>query len=419
MRNLATTSGNQEPLGSRVALFQHFLTHYREPIYNLLCRQAYPDPEYVIFADTSNKEQIKTIDYAKAQISPQNGGLRWKKISNIWFGRTFLWQTSVVQPALGREFDCLIFLGNMYHFSTWLAAILARIKGKRVLMWTHGYLREERGVKGWLRERFYRLADGLLLYGHRARELLLQRGFKPENLYVVYNSLDYEQQLVVRNKTSPETLFKLRSSLFQSPELPVLLFIGRLTQQKKLSQLLEAVHLLKKQGVPVNVVFVGDGPQKGALQQFVSRAGLSEQVVFYGSCYLEEELGPLLMMADICVSPGEVGLTCIHALTYGTPVITHNNPDFQMPEWEAIRTGMTGDLFQFDDVQDLAGVVRKWLEQNTCREDVRGKCHEIIDHYYNPFYQVGVINSAVAGIAADSGRFDELLSEVKGKHAHG
>jgi glycosyltransferase involved in cell wall biosynthesis len=419
MRDFETTTENHKPLGRRVALFQHFLTHYREPIYNLLCRQAYPEPEYVIFADTSNKEQIKTIDYAKAQISPQNGGLCWKKISNIWFGRTFLWQTSVVQLAMGREFDCLIFLGNMYHFSTWLAAILARIKGKRVLMWTHGYLREERGMKGWLRERFYRLADGLLLYGHRAEELLLKRGFKSDSLYVVYNSLDYERQCAVREKTSQETLLKLRKSLFHSPELPVLVFVGRLTQQKKLSQLLEAVYILKEQCVLVNVVFVGDGPQKGELQQLVSKTGLSEQVVFYGPCYSEEELGPLLMLADICVSPGEVGLTCIHALTYGTPVITHNNPDFQMPEWEAVRPGITGDLFQFDDVRGLAKVMQKWLEQNTRREDIRGKCHEIIAQYYNPFYQVGVINKAVAGIAVDSGRLDELLADVKGEHAHG
>jgi glycosyltransferase involved in cell wall biosynthesis len=396
---------NGKSLPKRVALFQHFLSHYREPIFNLLCRQANPDPEYVIFADTTNKERIKTIEYSKSQLSPLNGGLRWERIMNIWFGRTFLWQTAAVRVAKDRKFDCLILIGSMYHLSNWIAAIIARIKGKRVLMWTHGYLREERGIKGWFRERFYRLAHGLLLYGRRAQDLLLKRGFDPAGLYVVYNSLDFESQRRVRETITAETIAKRKHSLFTFPGLPVVIFVGRLTMQKKLLQLLQAVHMLREQGFNLNVLLVGDGPQRTDLQKFADTNSLANHVVFYGACYREEDLGPLIMLADIFVSPGEVGLACIHALTYGTPVITHGNPELQMPEWEAVQPGVTGDFFACDDVRDLARVIQKWLVQARYQAGVREQCQEIIERYYNPSYQVRIINEAVAGVPARRDRF--------------
>ncbi len=383
-----------------VALIQPFLSHYREPIFNLLCRQEYPNPRYSFMSDIVSNNGIKTIDFQKSEIVPQNGGLRWKKISNIWFGKIFLWQSAAIRLALDKEVDCIIFLGIMYHFSTWISAILARIRGKRVLMWTHGYLREEKGFKGWVREKFYRLANGLLIYGHCSRDLLLKRGFASEQIYVVYNSLNYEQQCRIREKTTREKLKNLKKHLFVAPDLPVLIYIGRLTPQKKLSMLLKAAHILKESGFGLNVIFVGDGPERYSLEQDAIRCGITNNVVFYGSCYDEEEIGPLIMLSDICVAPGEIGLTCMHVLAYGVPVITHDKSDLQMPEWEAIMSGVTGALFQHGDSRDLARVIKEWLERDTPREQVRANCYEIIGNYYNATYQTKTINGAVCGVSA-------------------
>ena len=114
---LNTTSKNSRNKigGERVAIQQHFLSHYREPIFNLLCRQKSPNPEYVLFADTVNNEQIKSIDFAKASISPEKGGMRWKRIRNIWFAKFFLFQPAVVSLGLDKRYDCIIYLGVMYH----------------------------------------------------------------------------------------------------------------------------------------------------------------------------------------------------------------------------------------------------------------------------------------------------------------
>ena len=61
--------------------------------------------------------------------------------------------------------------------------------------------------------------------------------------------------------------------------------------------------------------------------------------------YDENEIGDLIYNADLCVSPGNVGLTAIHTLTYGTPVLSHANFPNQMPEFEAIDKDFTSFLF--------------------------------------------------------------------------
>lgn len=43
----------------------------------------------------------------------------------------------------------------------------------------------------------------------------------------------------------------------------------------------------------------------------------------------------------------------MHSMMFGCPVITHNNFNWQMPEYEAIKPGITGDFFKMDDVSDL------------------------------------------------------------------
>jgi glycosyltransferase involved in cell wall biosynthesis len=388
---------NKETL--RVVVTHHFLVHYRFPIYNLLCRQAHPLPEYSFVAGTRANIPIKTIEVSAAQRAPGEGGLKWSRVRNFWFFRIFLWQTGLVKLALDRQVDAVIYLGVMYHLSTWVSIVIAKLTGKRVLMWSHGFLREERGLKGWLRERFYRLSDGFLLYGRRPRELMIRRGFDPATLYLVYNSLDYDLQRSVRDAL-PAGSQRCRS-LFPRPELPVVVYIGRLTASKGIDQLLTAAALLKARGAGVNVLILGDGPQTAALKDSAARLSLEGRTHFYGACYEEAEIGALIGACDICVAPGEVGLTCMHSLVYGTPVITHDNPECQMPEWEAIVPGLTGDLFRHGDVEDLSRVIENWLSRHPSRDEVRKACQSVIDEYYNPHYQLKVINDAVLGRPAE------------------
>jgi glycosyltransferase involved in cell wall biosynthesis len=238
----------------------------------------------------------------------------------------------------------------------------------------------------------------MLLYGNFARKMMIEMGFNSRRLYVVHNSLDYDAQSKLRESVPPETLNAIRSEYFSQPELPLLVFVGRLTLAKKLHMILGAMEILTQNEKLVNTLFIGDGPAKEDLEQMVRQKGLEQHVAFYGACYEETELAPMIMAADACVSPGFVGLTAMHSLAYGTPIITHGCPENQSPEFEAVVEGKSGSFFQENDTEDMARVIEAWLDRGKSRDEIRRSCYEIIEKYYNPNAQTEIINAAVAGI---------------------
>jgi len=380
----------------KVAIVQYVTSHYRESIYRLLCEQD-EDFTVVLYSDRINPESsIKTIDPQKASLPVEEGGLRWRFVKSICLFGNFIWQKGVVKLGISKEFDVIIYSGSAYFLSTWISCFLARMTGKRTLMWCHGFLREEEGLKGWIQKIFYRLlADGVLLYHNRAKRIMINKGFDADSLYVIYNSLDYDTQCKIKDEISHEEILSRRQKMFNRPDLPLWLFIGRLNRSKKLEMILDAAKILKDRGCDCNILIIGDGPEKNNLKQLAKKQELDDNVFLYGATYDEKELSYLISMSDICVSPGEIGLTCMHALGYGTPVITHDDPDFQGPEYEAIKPGYNGAFFKKGDIEDLANTIERWLSENKDREMIAKRCYEVIDQYYNPHYQLKVIRAAI------------------------
>jgi glycosyltransferase involved in cell wall biosynthesis len=336
--------------------------------------------------------------------------MEWKKAEFIraplLILGNFIWQRRVIWQAVAGNFDAFIFLANPYYLSTWVAALAAKLRGKRVLFWTHGWIAEERGLKALVRDRFLRAADALLLYGERARSIGRDRGFRSERLYVIYNSLDYERQLKVRNEVRAQSLSQVRDGLRERLSVdisgPIVICTARLIRSCRFDLLIDAVAKLREsRKIRIGVVLVGDGPERADLE---SRARAQRvDLAFMGACYDESVLGRLLYASDVTVSPGKVGLTAIHSLMYGTPVITHDRFDRQFPEVEAIKPGRTGEFFACDDADSLADVLGRWLERWPIKTvETIDSCFRVVDELYNPATQRRVIEMALEGVPEDA-----------------
>jgi hypothetical protein len=90
-------------------------------------------------------------------------------------------------------------------------------------------------------------------------------------------------------------------------------------------------------------------------------------------------------------------LTAIHSLSYGTPVITHNDFANQMPEYEIIEDGITGTFFTKGNSNSLADAIHNWFSKNPDSNLKRQRCRMKIDQYYNPEYQISVFNELILG----------------------
>lgn len=369
----------------RVAVVYHFFPHYREAVMRELLNN--PVCDFELIGDLADPEGS-----IRAWTPPATGFIAapCRKLPG-----KLLWQTGLLNVALA-PYSTIIFLGNAQWPATWIAALTARLMGKRVLFWTHGWTRRDRGLVRWVRNRFYRLAHGLLLYGDRARAIALEQGFSPENLYVIYNSLNYPAQKAIRLATDPEQVAATRRRYLATAEGALVVCTARLTGACRFDLLIEALAELKSQGRKIAALLVGDGPYRATLAQQAAAAGVKLHV--YGACYDEAELARLIMAADVCVSPGKVGLTAMHSLAYGIPVITHDNPDHQAPEVEAIQPGLTGDFFREHDAKDLARVIQTWIARPWPDDTTRRHCVEMIESRYNPAYQNAMIQRAVLGL---------------------
>ena len=308
---------------------------------------------------------------------------------NITFGPLY-WQKGAMN-LLRSGYTDIITSTDPYCISSWILMWRAKRKGVNVYLWGHGAYGNETGLKRWLRIRCNKLAKGVFLYGNYAKNILKNWGFDDSKLHVIYNSLDYDQQFELRKDLTPCDFYQKHFG----NDNPNIVFIGRLTKIKKLDQILSAVKILKDHGKEYNISFVGDGVQKDKLMSLAERLGLAKQVWFYGACYDEKQISNFIYNADMCVSPGNVGLTAMHAMTFGLPVITHDNFCNQMPEYEAIDEGETGAFFKENDVDSLAKSIQRWFENHSDREKVRQACYKVIDEKYNPHVQVKIFKDVI------------------------
>jgi len=283
------------------------------------------------------------------------------------------------------------------HFETravsdWIWILLKTIffRKKRVYTWAHGWYGKESKIETIMKLWLYKRLTGIFVYGQYAKNLIVQKGIPEEKIFVIHNSLHYSEQLKIRKNIKRSNIYK---KYFKNDN-PVIIFIGRLTAVKRLDILIQAVAKLKDKGEMYNVIFVGDGVMRHSLELLATKNKIIDSIWFYGQSYDEGKNAELLYNADLCVAPGNIGLTAIHALMFGCPAISHNDFKWQMPEFETIHSGRTGDFFEYGKITELANSISKWFsEKKEKREEVRQACYNVIDTEWNPFFQINVLKN--------------------------
>jgi glycosyltransferase involved in cell wall biosynthesis len=368
-----------------IVIHYPFIAKYRIPIFQKLSE----DEKYNIIFWASEKSADKFLLTDTRGLNVVDTPIRL--ISLPFLNNKLEWQPSAIKNILKNPVDIYIVLGNPNSISTWLCLLIAKVRKIPIFMWSHGYLTDERGIKGFVRKSFYRLADKHLLYGNKAKKIMIQKGFEEKYLDVIYNSLDYDKQKLFREQLNYDSRLKTRKELNISESSITLIAIGRIMDKLKLDQAIKALYIQKKNGKDVSMIIVGDGPQKDDLIKLSNELGLLEKVYFYGACHDEEQLSKLYNCADYSVVMGKVGLSAMHSLAYGIPMITNNNIDAHFPEIEAIIEGETGFFFKEDNLKDFCSK----LNTIAYRGKIYENCINTIEMFYTPTKQFLFIEKAI------------------------
>ena len=191
----------------KVLFFTNIFPHYRFAIWKKLINSN----KFIfdIYFSPTNPLNIPAPDLKNLFDDQEKTKLHFLK--NYWLNKKVLiWQSEVLRLTAFSKFDYIMLLGEMYIISSWIACLIAKIRGKKIYMWSHGLYGNESFIKKHIRLNFLKLADVIFLYENRAKKLLVKNGFDESTLDVVYNSLDFDthQKHYLKLKEADKIQFK-------------------------------------------------------------------------------------------------------------------------------------------------------------------------------------------------------------------
>jgi glycosyltransferase involved in cell wall biosynthesis len=209
--------------------------------------------------------------------------------------------------------------------------------------------------------RFLRFKS-IILYKFATKVIFLTEKMRivtTKHLFIPYN-----KSVVIGNPLDTKVIHE--SSILDKPFFnkfkPYLLFVGRLVTVKNISMIIKSFKLVSSANMKLNLLIIGEGPEKENLIKMVKAYGLINKVYFLGfqsnpynfiknaSCY-------------ILTSKYEgFSHTILESFFLEVPVIA-TNCDFGPSE--LLDNGKNGSLVEVDDVKSLKNIIIKICSKRT------------------------------------------------------
>jgi len=181
-----------------------------------------------------------------------------------------------------------------------------------------------------------------------------------------------------------------------SPDKKYIVSVGRLTQLKRLGEVIQAFSKLENKNT--ELIFVGNGDEEKRLKEMTSELGLENRIHFVG---YQNNPYQYLSRADIYVSASETeGLpnTLIESMICGTPVVSsdcisgpreilHPDSDLSFSLKDKVEQGSHGILFPVGKVELLTDALNLLLENEQL-------CHEFIQRGFSRIEEFEAMNIA-------------------------
>ena len=169
--------------------------------------------------------------------------------------------------------------------------------------------------------------------------------------FVVGGGLFKKYSPFVKPRSHLAVSMPVLSGFFQPPwkggtkkpriDRPRLLFVGRLSKEKRVEDLLQGLNILRQQGIEAEVDIVGDGPERKNLEDLAKQLQL-ENVKFLGLVAYGYKLMELYHQADLFILPSIVeslGAVLAEAMACALPVVATDVdgiPTIVKHEWNGL-----------------------------------------------------------------------------------
>jgi glycosyltransferase involved in cell wall biosynthesis len=226
------------------------------------------------------------------------------------------------------------------------------------------------GVKGWCLRRALRGADRVMANSSAGGRYLTDVvSVERERLAVIPNAI----RLPVPGESADTADDR------PSPTHPVVGFVGRLVDTKRVDLLVDAFAELTRVQPEVRLTIVGDGPEKNPLRERIRRAGIDDRVDMAGAVDDVERW----MAGFTCLAlPSELeGLpnVLLEALAHGVPVVASATGDVE----DIVVDGKTGFRIRDTSPEALASLLNRVISDEDLQRRVRDEGPAMIGAKYS------------------------------------
>lgn len=239
------------------------------------------------------------------------------------------------------------------HHSSPISWIIAYYLNKKYYIpfyiYVHGNLADELRLKkqklSFLRKYVYRItckkSEGIIAISNSVSRSIKDHLPDMDNkIKVIYNGVDLNQ-------------FENLNKFHELRTTPTIIFVGRLTRDKGVHLLVEAISRLE---LDVKCLIIGDGIEKNKLEELSISLGIDDKIEFLG---IKRNIPEWFQKADLFVHPAiweeGFGITIVEAMASGLPCITFNKGAIP----EIIEDSISGFIVKEDTVDKLANEINK------------------------------------------------------------
>ncbi|MCR8915809.1 glycosyltransferase [Marinobacter panjinensis] len=256
--------------------------------------------------------------------------------------------SKILHWALSSGYDILHSHG--FKFNVLLGGRPLVIRRIPMIATLHGYVHAKKFSKMWLYEMLDRVAitfvQRVVLVGEAMKKELPPKFAQNKKVRVIPNGLDVETINAEANRPLGQDILD-----FVARHSPIVLGVGRLSQEKGFDRLIDAFPIVCKEFDNPGLILVGEGKQKGALVQRKGELGLQSRVLMPGYC---SNVPGIQKIADLLVVPSHtegLPITLLESMAMGLPVLA--SPVGEMPS--VLGKGEGGYLLPPDCDHDQLG----------------------------------------------------------------
>lgn len=358
----------------RLAVLTSHPIQYQAPLFRALAARPELDL-HVYFCSRWGAEpyQDPGFQIRLSWDTPLLQGYRYTFLRNLSFCPRSAGFLRTVNPGIGAsilqsKFDALLIHGWALT-TNWLAWAIAAARCVPLLLRgeTNG-LAEPAGVKRTAKrialKAFFSQVAGFLAIGTNNANFYKSYGVREERIFWTPYAVDNDFFMERGRRLAGQKRF-LHEKEGILPDLPVILFCGKLIEQKRPFDLLKAFASLEGY-LKASLIFVGDGPLRAEMEHFIADHRLAN--VHFLGFRNQTELAACYAMADVLVLPSSFepwGLVLNEAMCFGLPVITSDQVGAAA---DLVRHGANGFIYPVGDVQTLASCLRRMVEDDqACR----------------------------------------------------